>query len=760
MQENLGQTSVKNNANVRSLTALRLSEFLKEIRPQLPIQNPMPFFVHNNPIQYWEKSRFDHGLSAAVLLYERAGIQIDRRFIREYEDLIIPIIAAYLDQGMRRWTSHEHLTENGLWVWFISYVKWTSSAKNPLFAKIKKDFNRWSQKKSEELICDILEQRFGEITGEKTEWQFYLKSLLFHLKGWSGIIHLFETNPSLYPLEEKKVSLVDWLAILVLIESKMSGTASESIEIDRNLRQQRELEIVQQIEDIKAKERALYSTVIKDFQNHINQKRDSVQSKHAPIAQVFFCIDDREEPLRRMLEKVNPQVETFGTVGFFGIDVAIKAHDQLIFQPFCPPVIKPRKKAVEIQLNSSSTAEKTKNIVSTLNHTRFTTIEPLLAFFAPVFYFASLALRTLNLELYSKVKRSLGGNTSKAYGLRYDFLPDQSYSLAEKAKIVKDILKSAGLKKNFSSVVVMMAHGATTTNNPFQKSYGCGACSGQSGFPNAKIFCSFANSTEVRELLAKEDYIIPEDTAFVAAHHDTCADEILISEFFGLSQSQKDIISQLKVDFKSALSSHTQDRFRRFSIPEGESASHRALDWSQPRPEYGHSKVAFAVFGPRLLTEGFSLSGRSFLVSYDPEKDINGCELEFVILNALPVCANINLDYFTSRAFPEAFGSGSKLPLNIVSGVGLMTGSKGDLRIGLARQMVDQHEPLRLLAFVFGTHEHLERIIKNSARLINLIKNEWIHLIRIDPTDYSMHPMTQEIAPLIPPQKGAKHLEK
>jgi len=49
-------------------------------------------------------------------------------------------------------------------------------------------------------------------------------------------------------------------------------------------------------------------------------------------------------------------------------------------------------------------------------------------------------------------------------------------------------------------------------------------------------------------------------------------------------------------------------------------------------------------------------------------------------MNALPVCANINLDYFTSRAFPNAFGSGSKLPMNIAAGIGLMTGSKSDLK--------------------------------------------------------------------------------
>jgi hypothetical protein len=728
-----------------------LKEILRELRPQLPIQNPMPFFVHNNPLQYWEKFGFEQGLAAACMLYERAGVQIDRDFVREFEDILIPVLSAYLDQGMRRWTGEDHFYEQNLWSWFLSFVKNSSRQKSKSFYKLKTDFDILSLEGAEEFICNTLSERFTGPDEFKNKY-FYIKSLLFHFKGWSGMVHLLETNPHLYPLEKKKVSLIDWLAVLVMVETRLSDSTEGSVGIDLEVRHRRLEEVYIQIQEIKQREHAFYSPVIRQFRAQLSQlsplkEPSSDMDAAKPVAQVFFCIDDREEALRRILENVNPRIETFGTVGFFGVDVAIKSIGQRIFQPYCPPVIQPRKKVIETALQESKPlANTTRSLATAFNHTKLNLFEPLIALFAPIFYLFSLMLRSAHVGLYHRLKNKVLKRPSKIHGLGYEFVPGFFYTMEEKAKLVEDILKSAGLKNNFAPIVVMMAHGASTTNNPFQKSYGCGACSGQSGFPNAKIFCSFVNDDKIREFLKGNGYVIPKDTVFLAAHHDTCSDEIMISEERELTEIQATILKRLRLDFKTSLKQTTQARFGRFNVDPKDSPLHRSLDWSQPRPEYGHSKVALAVFGPRSLTYGMDLDGRAFLVSYDPATDVDGSELEYVMMSALPVCANINLDYFTSGAFPEAFGSGSKLPMNIVSGIGLMTGSKSDLKIGLARQMVDQHEALRLLSFICCTKEKLLRVISKSPRLSNLVNNEWIHLIRIDPVDFSLEPITQEIS--------------
>ncbi|MGZ3781713.1 MAG: putative inorganic carbon transporter subunit DabA [Pseudobdellovibrionaceae bacterium] len=720
---------------------LLLKAILSELQPQLPIQNPIPFFVHNNPLQYWEKYHFEEGITKSCVLYERAGIQLDRAFVREFEDIVIPVLSSYLDQGLRRWNPE---LKPRLWDWFCEFVDSSSQYKSESFYKLKQNSKPWLFKEPIETLCGMLRARFPD----NKDWYFYIKSLLFHFKGWSGMVYLFETKPNLFPLKKRTISLVDWLAILVTVESKINPS---TLFLDSEQRRHRDTEINGQLSLIKIKEAVYYKSVLKQLNHHLQELKQKGQpglkTPEKPSAQIFFCIDDREESFRRVLENINPRIETFGTVGFFGVDVAIKSADQLIFQPFCPPVIQPRKKAVEkVKSVSNGLLRGIRNWIAIFNHTRFTLFEPLIAILAPVFYLWSLLLRSSHVGIYHKLKQKVLSYPSKESGYEYDFIPGASYSIAEKATIVSDILKSAGLKDQFAPLIVMMAHGASTTNNPFQKSYGCGACSGQSGFPNAKIFCSFANDPMVRQALKTSGYTIPDDTLFIASHHDTCSDQVHIAPAQKvLSSEQATTLRQLQLDLTKALKQNTEIRFKRFGISLNESPEHRALDWSQPRPEYGHSNVALAIFGPRTLTEGLDLDRRAFLVSYDPATDTDGSELEYVIMNALPVCANINLDYFTSRAFPEAFGSGSKLPMNIVSGIGLMTGSKSDLKIGLARQMVDQHEALRLLSFVFCKKDHLQNVVAKSARLTNLIKNEWIHLIRIDPTDFSMEPMTKEI---------------
>lgn len=75
--------------------------------------------------------------------------------------------------------------------------------------------------------------------------------------------------------------------------------------------------------------------------------------------------------------------------------------------------------------------------------------------FAPLIYLSSLALRTLNINLYTYLKNNIFKNIRRANDLSYEFLPDSTYTIPEKAKIVGDILRSAGLKTHFSDFIVM-----------------------------------------------------------------------------------------------------------------------------------------------------------------------------------------------------------------------------------------------------------------------------------------------------------------
>jgi uncharacterized protein YbcC (UPF0753/DUF2309 family) len=133
------------------------------------------------------------------------------------------------------------------------------------------------------------------------------------------------------------------------------------------------------------------------------------------------------------------------------------------------------------------------------------------------------------------------------------------------------------------------------------------------------------------------------------------------------------------------------------------------------------------------MTKGLFLNRRSFLLTYDWKIDADGSILQQVILGGIPVAVNINMDYYFSCVDNDNFGCGSKLPLNLTSLLGVMTGSSSDLRIGLARQMIEIHEPIRNMTIVEAPLESVKKIFDNHGRLKKLLFNHWMRLTVFDP---------------------------
>ena len=123
----------------------------------------------------------------------------------------------------------------------------------------------------------------------------------------------------------------------------------------------------------------------------------------------------------------------------------------------------------------------------------------------------------------------------------------------------------------------------------------------------------------------------------------------------------------------------------------------RAAHLAQPRPEYGHCTNASCIVGRRGVTRGLHLDRRAFLVSYDPTIDPDDAILERILAAVGPVGAGISLEYYFSSVDNETFGCGTKLPHNVTGLIGVMNGHQSDLRTGLPLQMVELHEPMRLL---------------------------------------------------------------
>jgi uncharacterized protein YbcC (UPF0753/DUF2309 family) len=103
-----------------------------------------------------------------------------------------------------------------------------------------------------------------------------------------------------------------------------------------------------------------------------------------------------------------------------------------------------------------------------------------------------------------------------------------------------------------------------------------------------------------------------------------------------------------------------------------------------------------------------------------------------------PVCGGINLEYFFSRVDNQKLGAGTKLPHNVMGLFGVANGIDGDLRPGLPSQMIEVHDPVRLLIVVEHFPEIVLQTIQKQADTYEWFINEWVHLVAI-------HPETREL---------------
>ncbi len=131
--------------------------------------------------------------------------------------------------------------------------------------------------------------------------------------------------------------------------------------------------------------------------------------------------------------------------------------------------------------------------------------------------------------------------------------------------------------------------------------------------------------------------------------------------------------------------------------------------------------------------QGLFFDRRAFLTSYDPTHDADDKNLSALLGAAIPVCAGINLEYFFSTADNSRYGSGTKLPHNVTSLIGVMNGHSSDLLTGLPSQMIEIHEPVRSLFIVETTPERFMNAMSRIPHLNSFVKNHWIRLVTMDP---------------------------
>jgi uncharacterized protein len=718
---------------------------------------------------------------------------------------LIRLCSVFLDQGMAYWAMPRR--EKG----FYESVRTLLGGPGGVFPRyligLDEEFQRqrYFSFSAADAVLDYLDtQRFRE-----ADWEDVLRAELLALPGWAGLMRRLEENPGLARHESVPSSLMDFLAVrltMARVASRMGAAEAVPQESPLKTQEKRRLSRAARIYDAArvvslsadevtrlsdaewaalvsevkacnglerrrilhlAYERRHEREILRGLASH-RKYRGLFEVNDRAAAQVFFCIDEREESMRRALEEMDPQVETYSSAGYFGVAVDYKGIDDAQGAALCPVVVTPehaiieQPRAEDSELMESRRLRRrlfgllTRNLfVSSRSMMRgwlSTTALGLLSavplighLLAPRRYAQLRGWMNKAFLPQPRTELTLMRNTAQSQdavsGLLMGFTP------AEKTERVASVLGPAGLARGFARIVVILGHGSTSLNNPHESAHDCGACGGRRGGPNARLFAAMANRPEVRAGLRERGIDIPGDTWFAGGYHDTCSDDIELYDLETLPPTHQGDLDRILASLDRARARNAHERARRFESSPAKASPEDALrhveerseHLAEPRPEYGHCTNAVCIVGRRSLTRGLFLDRRAFLASYDPDQDHDDQNLAAVLAAVVPVCAGISLEYYFSFVDNDRYGCGTKLPHNVTGLVGVMDGHASDLRTGLPWQMVEIHEPVRILFVIETDPQRLMKVLNANAPLSQLVDHGWIRVATIDPASGRVH---------------------
>lgn len=691
--------------------------------------------------------------------------------------ILFRLLGQFLDQGISIWRMPH--TQYSLYesVRQIVQESWV-----PLVPFSSPGARRFLEMEPQQAIFEILKQ----FVGDEQYFERYLLEMSLAHPGWSGMIHMIETEPHGLVLR-RKVSLLDFCALELIAEHAVvsekfgssfkpllePGEKLEPLPVDPGyVLEWTETEKLQKLWH-EAYERSYYLGVLAQVAEHQGSGLVS-----EPSVQAFFCIDDRECSIRRHLEEVAPSVQTFAWAGFFGIDCVFQGADDAFPFKHCPVPVNPKHMIKEVRQAPSAPPGWLSRLLHLDSDPKSHTL--LRGLIISQTLGLASALR-LAFSIFRPTMSPLTASSLRRVDQEADLLIERTseeleegylvgYSVPEMAERVYNLLRATGASaRPLAELIVFFGHGASSVNNPYFAAYDCGACSGKPGAPNARAFAKMANRPDVRALVREKGFEIADGSWFVGALHDTTRDEVQYYEIDKVPAQLKVKLAKFQADMEAALARNAKERCLKFVLidpavsPEQarEEVRRRSTGIFEPRPELNHATNAGTIVGRRTLTRGLNLDRRMFLNSYDPDLDPSGDILAGILGAVVPVCGGINLEYFFSRMDCHVYGAGSKLPHNVNGLIGVMNGTEGDLLTGLPTQMTEIHEPVRLTLLVQQTPETALKAAQKNPAVFEWVQNGWVLYFSITPGTYEIHQyrkgqmVRMGFAPAAPPPVSA-----
>ncbi len=450
-----------------------------------------------------------------------------------------------------------------------------------------------------------------------------------------------------------------------------------------------------------------------------------------PSLQAAFCIDVRSEVFRRALEAIDPSIRTLGFAGFFGVFAKHRRFASDVEELRLPVLLNPSV--------TSSSGGQDEGAKDRATRYRARAKRAWRRFkLAAVSSFAFV--EAMGPVYVGKLLRDgLGLNPMPVPN---DPAPrfDPELDLETRIGAAETVLRAMSLTDGFAKVVLLVGHGANVVNNPHASGLHCGACGGYSGEVNARLLARLLNDGEVRDGVVARGIVVPEDTLFVAALHDTTTDRLTLYDRDLATNEHAADLKQVRQWLEAAGKVTRSERALRLPRARDEGdIGKRARDWAEIRPEWALAGCNAFIAAPRSRTAGRSLEGRAFLHDYDwkqdGERDFG--VLELIMTAPVIVASWISLQYYGSTVAPETFGSGNKLLHNVVGGIGVLEGNGGNMRAGLPRQSVHDgedhiHDPLRLSVCIEAPREAMADILARHEGVRALFDNRWLHLFAMD----------------------------
>ncbi len=195
-------------------------------------------------------------------------------------------------------------------------------------------------------------------------------------------------------------------------------------------------------------------------------------------SQMVFCIDVRSERIRRHIESLSDNVETFGFAGFFGLPIAFLPLGEEQPTSQLPVLLKPQHCVHECLANASST--ELAKVMSRRTRVRWwrklwqsfkgTSISSF-GFVETSGLLAGWQLVRHSLGWAKPIQHQRDGVPARGVQLRPSARaghPD-SMSLEQQVEIAARVLKNLGLTQGFARLVVLCGHFSQTHNNPLAR---------------------------------------------------------------------------------------------------------------------------------------------------------------------------------------------------------------------------------------------------------------------------------------------------